>query len=243
MLFAWVARHPLTFLIGTLVCAVVLGVTGQSLHDVSWLPVFALVTGLTFALIGLSMVGTLRYHPAVLTARPAEQAFATARNPALLFMAAAFTFLGASLVSENINDIAEAEDLWVLDAVTSTLWVLLVVLQWYSALGARGVRLRPDGIHDQQPLGSLFIPWEALAVPFGATPKSAVQLYLNYQQPRLIRKRGFRPGAQVLTSGTDSGYLAWVIHEYLTSPERRPAIGTDAELHRLSAGYETSSPR
>ena len=243
MLFAWVARHPLTFLAGTLVSAIVLGVAGQSLHDLRWLPVFTLVAGLTFALIVLSLFGTLRYHPAVLTVRPDEPAFATARNPSLLFTAAAFTFLGASLVSENVRDIAEAEDFWLLDAGTSTLWVLLIIFQWYSALNRRGIRLRPDGILDQQPLGSLFVPWEALAVPFGATPKSTVQLYLNYQQPQLIRKRGFRPGAQVLATGTDAGYLAWVIHEYLTSPERRPAIGTDAELHRLSAGYEISSPR
>jgi hypothetical protein len=38
-----------------------------------------------------------------------------------------------------------------------------------------------------------------------------------------------------LATGGNADYLAWVIHEYVTRPDRRSAVGTTAELRRLTA--------
>ena len=167
---------------------------------------------------------------------PSEPAFATAFNPSLLFSAAAFTFLTGWLVSENIGDIASGEDPWTSDTVVSVLWVLLVAFQWWVAWGRAGTQLRPDGVHDRQPLGSLFVAWDALTPTTAATPRGGTQLTLHYRQPHRVRRRGFRPGGRtVVATGSDAGYLARVIHEYVTHPEHRPAIGTTAEQRRLTA--------
>ena len=38
---------------------------------------------------------------------------------------------------------------------------LVVPLLWYVVLGPFGAVLRPDGLLDRQPFGSLFVPWAA----------------------------------------------------------------------------------
>lgn len=152
-----------------------------------------------------------------------------------MFSAAAFILLAGSLVTEDIGDIVDGEELWILNVVTTGLWVFVVGLYLYLALGSFGVRLRPDGVHDRQPFGSLFVPWDAFAPGYPAVPVKNSQLTLYYQRPELIRRRGIRPAVNSLATGTDAAYLAAAIHQYVAYPEHRSAIGSDTELRRLTA--------
>jgi hypothetical protein len=233
--FTMVARRRRLFLAGVLASAVTLGAVAQTLHDDRWFLLSTAITGLTFGLLFLALVAAVRYRPRFLVQMPGEAGVATALNPSPVLMAAAFSFLVGGLAGESIGDIVRGEDTWTSDVVTIVGWPLLVALQWYVAWVLPGVRLRPDGVHDLQPLGSLFVPWDAFDTSVAATPRNTAQLTLTYRQPQLVRRRGFRPGANTLVTGSNADYLASVIHEYVSHPDHRPAIGGTAELRRLTA--------
>lgn len=226
-----VARRRRPVLIGVLILAVVLGILVQA----GPLPSAAALFVLVLAMIVLAFLVGQLYHPAVLTARPEPPAILAAPGLAPVFSATAFMLLAGVLVTEDVSDIVDREELWGLNVVTVILWVLVVALHLHVAWGSYGVRLTPEGVHDRQPLGSLFVPWEAFAPDYPAVPVRGNHLTLYYQRPDLVRQRGLRPSRHSLPSTTDATYLANVIHQYVSCPERRPDIGTEAELRRLTA--------
>ena len=175
----------------------------------------------------------MRYRPAALTVSRREQAFIAPPGPQPVFQAAAFTLLGGLLVSDKIGDIINREWLWPVDAGLAMMWVLLVATHWKLASGGYGLRLRPDGVLNRQPLGSQFIPWDAFVPAFPVFP-GGKGLAAYYQRPELVRNRGIGVSRDTLPAPTDPAYLARVIHEYVNHPERRAAIGSEPELHRIT---------
>ncbi|MET0422425.1 MAG: hypothetical protein ABW046_01025, partial [Actinoplanes sp.] len=231
---AFVARWRLPVLLGTLVLAVVLGVAGQT--DVTWLPASLIAFSLAMLLIIVGAVTTLRYRPAGLVRAGSPPEFQVPPHPFAVFTAAAFTLLGGMLIAQNIGDIVEDGTWWPLSAAMALLWVLLLAFQWRTALGDFGLRLRPDGIVNRQVIGSQSVPWEAFATEYPALPDGRNRLALRLARPDLVQRRGaLMPGPGTLMTAGDPGYLSWLIHQYVADPERRAAIGTEAELSRLDA--------
>ena len=233
--FAAVAGRTRLFLLGVFLVAVIVGVLAELSSWNIWLGLFSVASVLVLLFLTLSLVAAVRYHPAVLSVRPEMPAFVTAVNLAPVFSAAAFILLAGGLVAGDVMDIVNGEEIWVLDVVTAGLWVFVVALHLYVALGPFGVHLRPEGLYDRQPFGSLFVPWDSFAPDYPAVPVKNSQAALYFQRPEPIRRRGLRPSAESLATGTDAAYLAAAIHHYVSCPERRSAIGTEAELRRLTA--------
>ena len=121
------------------------------------------------------------------------------------------------------------------------MWVLLVATHWKLASGGYGLRLRPDGVFNRQLLGSQFIPWDAFVPAFPVFP-GGKGLAVYYQRPELVRNRGIGVSRDILPAPVDPAYLARVIHEYVNHPEHRAAIGSEPELHRVTAGTGSISP-
>jgi hypothetical protein len=234
--FTAVSRWRRPILLVALVAAVALGVLGESSGPGTWLPASGAWIGLMVVLLALSAVSMSRYHPVALVARPLEQAFAVRPNPALVFSATAFLIQGGFLMADGIHDIADGEEAWGFSAAIVGLLVVALLLHLRLAWGWWGVRLRPDGVHERQALGSRFIPWDALVPAYPAVASGSQKVALYYARPELVRRRGLRIGdKQVAAGSVDAAFLARAITEYVTRPEYRPAIGTEAELRRLTA--------
>lgn len=118
----------------------------------------------------------------------------------------------------------------------SALWVLALTVLARAVWVGFGVRLRPDGVVDRRLVGSLFVPWEALAAEIPPMSARRSQVVLAYRDPRLVQSFGIGKSGNVITAGNvDNRFLARAIQEYVRHPEYRSAIGTPAELHRLHA--------
>jgi hypothetical protein len=230
--FGAVARHRWLFLAGALVLAVAAGLVVQS----DRLNMFVVLFGLMLPLLALSGLATLRYRSHALLVRPEPRAFATEANVGAMLMAASFFILAGCLVVEDLTDIVAREEFWALNVTTAVLVLLAAGLHGYGAWGPFGVRLSPAGVHDRSLLGSLFVPWEAFAPGCPAVPANGNRngLILYSARPELVRRRGVRVGFPFAPTGIDADFLAHVIHRYVAGPEHRPAIGTEAELHRLT---------
>jgi hypothetical protein len=195
----------------------------------SWLLAFSVMMVLTVVLYGLSILTILLYHPRFLLARPALGAFDAPLNPSRVLHAAAFLFLGTSLITQR-----RGVALGVVGTIAVT--VLLIVTAGIFYLGWRwhGVRLTRDGITDREPFGSLFVPWAALAAHDPAVSIGRNQIALYFDRPELVVSRGYRPGtSHFLSAGADADLLVRTITAYVTDPDRRASIGTEAELGRL----------
>lgn len=197
-------------------------------------PIAFAVAAVTYVL-GLS--ATNRYRPAFLTANSSRSAFDTPVSPAqfLVFTAfLAFNTHSLTVLRPEADDLAffRVADP-VLDAVLLALLALLFTTAWRDL----GVRLRPDGLLDRQALGSLFVPWEAFEP--GQPPVIGAknsELVLTYRHPELVRRRGVIIfGRRALRiQNVDRAFLATIIDHYVRHPELRPAIGSSAELSRLT---------
>jgi hypothetical protein len=228
--FTAFARRRRLALLVVLLLAVMLGVLGNSGDWDIWFQAFAVV------LVVLSVVSAARYHPAVLVARPKEPAFAAPPDPGRVFLAAALLLQGGQVLADNLHDIRQGDALTGLSAALVGLWVLGLALLWRTTWGWFGVQLRPEGVYDRQPLGSLFTPWDALVRAYPAAASGAHRVALHYQRRELVRQRGLRSGgATIATVSIDAAFLARAIQEYVSHPEYRSAIGTGAELRRLTA--------
>lgn len=234
--FTAVGRWRRPFLLAVLPLAVALGVLTESDDRATWLPSFGVWAALIVVLLTLSLVAAVRYRSATLVARPKEPSFAARPNPAPVFVAAVVLIEGSILLADNIHDIVDGEELSVVLGVPNiVLWTAVVLVQWRLTWGWWGVHLGPDGVHDRQVLGSLFIPWDALVPAYPALP-SGRRIAFHLQRPELVRRRGIHPGGGSVQAGSvDAVFLARAINEYLNHPGHRPAIGTEAELRRLTA--------
>ncbi len=105
----------------------------------------------------------------------------------------------------------------------------LVVAAWRGT----GVDLRPDGLVNREPPGTLSVPWEAidpgLPLPFARVDR----LGLRYVRPELVRRRGLAFRHSVACDSVDSGFLGRAIRYYLDNPGARAAIGTEAGYRDL----------
>ncbi|GIF21472.1 membrane protein implicated in regulation of membrane protease activity [Actinoplanes tereljensis] len=228
--FRLVARGRHAFLLAALGLAVVLSVVADR-GSRSWVVAFGALTVLTVSLYGLSVVAILLYHPRRLLVRPSLRAFDTPLNPNRTLHAGAFTFLGAGLLVQRAGDQDRSGELWQFGVVASIALAVLTVVIWYLGWRWHGVRLTPDGLIDRQPFGSVFVPWAALAADEPAVSIGRNQIALYFEHPELVVKHGYRPGSShFLTAGADADLLAGVIAGYVAEPERRAAIGTEAEL-------------
>jgi hypothetical protein len=231
------ARWPLVTSAVALVSAAVLQ-TVRQVTDFGHTWLFSLAVGvvLPFALILWSASFARSYHPATLVARPSVPAFDVPVNPGAVLGAAGYTFLVANVVRGSVSDVAAGQDVW-FSVVLAVLVLLLVVPFWRLALGRAGVRLSPDGIHDRQVIGSLFVPWDALATPEPARAYDTQRVILSFAHPEQVRRRGLRIGDRTWlpASGVDAEMLAGAIHEYVNRPDLRASIGSPAELERLRA--------
>jgi hypothetical protein len=233
----WVARWRVAVLTVALVTAVVLQVLLQTTeNDPAWQ--LRLAAGILpfVALVLWSAVSARSLHPAKLVARPEVPAFDVPANPAVVLGAAGYTFLVATMVSGWVRDIASGTDLWFSVSFAVPMAAMLAAF-WWSALGRFGVRLTPDGIVDRQVFGSLFVPWDALATPCSAYPHDAHQVTLYLAHPQLVRRRGLRSGGptSLPAAGVNAELLARTIHEYSNHADLRSAIGSAAELDRITA--------
>ncbi|WP_285549021.1 hypothetical protein [Actinoplanes regularis] len=234
--FGWVARRRVAVLAVALLVAVVFEalrqISGDD-HFMRSLLTFVLPMMLLLA-VGLA---ARSFRPAKLVARPGLPAFDASADPGTILASAAFTFLVVHQLGELMTDIvAYPAELWFL-MIFGVLNICMLIPFWRAGLGRIGVRLRPDGIIDRQLCGSLFVPWEALALPHPAFAYKPQQVTLLLADPGLVRKRGLRAGspASIPALGVNAELLARAIHEYAHRPELRPAIGSEAELARFMA--------
>jgi hypothetical protein len=220
-----IIQPRVALLAGVLVIAVALAVLQRQR---SW-HLYQASTALFVLLMLAFLVAGLGAHHA---RRPAtflirDGAFAAPPDASVVLAAGAQTVLAvysASLI-HVVTHLGFGIRLGPLETVVLTLSFLLLPLAWYRALGPFGPVLRPDGLLDRQPFGSVFVPWTA-----GPTAESTTTgVRLRIGRPELIQRRGWRPGTLIRT-GADRAFTAWAINLYAQRPDLRSAIGTEDGL-------------
>ena len=194
-------------------------------------------TGGIFAVAGLlTWQAAVRWRPAALVRRVQPPGFEAPASPLAVLAFTTLLPFATEQVSTAVDRVAKRIDLWWLDIPTSALWVLALTVLARAVWVGFGVRLRPDGVVDRRLVGSLFVPWEALAAEIPPMSARRSQVVLAYRDPRLVQSFGIGKSGNVITAGNvDNRFLARAIQEYVRHPEYRSAIGTPAELHRLHA--------
>jgi hypothetical protein len=223
-----VVRRRLTFLIGVLVTAVVLGVlAGGEIPVVS--AVGRAVLGLLWPALALgTLVASIVRRPRTFLVR--ERTFTTLPSLDAVLFGGTCTVMCVAIVAQTVHNAHRGLGVDSFQITVLVLLLLLFPLQWYTVLGPFGIVLRPDGVLDRQPRGSIFVPWEAGA----AAEPTRNGVKLNFARPDLVVRRGFRPGT-TLRTGADPGFTARAINLYAARPDFRTAIGTDEGLLRLTA--------
>ncbi|WP_030443779.1 hypothetical protein [Actinoplanes subtropicus] len=221
-----IISHRLAFLVGVLVTAVVLAVLVQA----KVLVVAEVCAALLFVLwLGLPIAGLIALnarHPETFLVR--DGAFTTPPNATAVLSAGMFTVMPMAVAALAVTEGRFSNGVDRFKIAVVVLLLLLLPLQWYSVLGPFGVFLRPDGVLDRQPFGSIFVPWDA--VPAAQPTSSGIMLRIVH--PELVIRRGFRPGTTIRT-GADRGFTAWAINLYAARPDYLHTIGTDEGLLRL----------
>jgi hypothetical protein len=223
---AMLVRHRLGFLIGVLAVALGLGAVGLArIPGVSTVVMLAL--GLVWAGLGLASIVALNAS-APQTFQVRDGAFTTAPSATAILTSGSLTVMSIALTAQQVYEIERGWGVDPFQVVVVLLLILLTPLQWRSVLGPYGMRLRPDGLYERSPLGSLFVPWDA-----GVTAEPArYGLRLRLGRRDLLVRRGFRPGAG-LSTGADRGFAAWAVNIYAARPDLRPSIGTPDGLRHL----------
>jgi hypothetical protein len=183
----------------------------------------------------LAIVAGLRYRPAALVARPDVPSFDAPMGPAGVYYFTGFLGIFLLNLSVLIGNIVDRETLWQLDLALAALFVAALTLWFRAAWGLTGVSLRPDGVLDRGITGSLFVPWSAFTGDRPVWPTTSMsRLTIKYQGE--ARVRGLVPtGRRAITAqSVDPWYLTRAIHHYVVNPDRRPAIGTEAEHRHLA---------
>ncbi|MEU1836369.1 hypothetical protein [Micromonospora chersina] len=184
--------------------------------------------------LGLLAVVALAGRPAVFIVRPAEPSFSAPPGSRALLMPLAMT-VWASVEAGSLVGSARSHDLPLRDAVVVILWMVGAGVFLARAWRGLGVQIRPDGLRWRELAGSVSVPWDALAAGRPLRPAARTRtLALTYARPELVRRRGLVFGHQLLSIDTVAGwFVADAIRDYVTHPERRAAIGTQAEYDRL----------
>jgi hypothetical protein len=105
-------------------------------------------------------------------------------------------------VSTTVDRVAKQIDPWWLDILISALWLLVLTALVRAAWAGFGVRLHPDGVVDRSRslIGSLFVPWEALAAQIPPVSSRRAVVTLAYRDPRLVRGFGLGKREGVITA-------------------------------------------
>jgi hypothetical protein len=234
-----------------MVCLQLATAPGTAVRVTLPLPLLVLTpVALVLALTALSQV-----RPAVFTVDSRTAAFRTPPHAAHVYTAVGVIFAGAGEVSfrlalpvarpdSAVNDLA-----WqllngcftVTTAVIVVAGARLVVSAWRSV---GGVRLEPAALVDKSPLGTLIVPWEALAptYPYPSAPTEK-HLVLTYARPELVRRRGLRfSRRRINTDNIDTVFLGYAIAYYVAYPQMRSTIGTMAGYAELLRGHRPGRP-
>lgn len=184
----------------------------------------------------LTWLTAVRYRPATLVRCGKPPSFDAPPSPLPILGLTALLPIVAEQVSTTVDRIAKHIDLWWLDTPSSTMCLLLTVLLTRAVWTGFGVRLRPDGIVDRRLLGSLFVPWEAIATELPAATSLQAKVVLAFRNLVLVRGSGVGRRDYAITAiSIDNRFLNRTIQEYASHPQYRSAIGTVEELHRLHA--------
>lgn len=224
-----VARHRLAFLVGVLVTAVILGVLRQMAIPVVSAASLPLLWALWLGLGGVGLFAGNAPRPETFVVR--EGTFTAPPIAGAVLYGGALTVMFVVFADQAVNEAHRGLGVDAIRISSLVLLALLVPAQWYSLLGPFGMFLRPDGIVDRQPLGSIFVPWQAGAtaepIPYGVK--------LTFARPDLVVRGGLRRGRAIRT-GTDPGFTAWAIALYTARPALQTTIGTDEGLLHLIPG-------
>ena len=214
-IFAAVSRWRVPILLGFLVVAVGLsaGLETGYLGDAYFFLSLVFSMGPLF----LGIAAMLKYRPATLVQAPGSPDLVSVANPGMVLFAGGYTVLGANLVADGVGDLV-AGDAWWPGQASQFLWVLLLAFWWYLALGPFGLRLTPDGILQRHPLGSQFVPWDAVT---WARPGRQNRVYFGVTDPARVVRRGFGP--RFLTPQSDAAYVASAINARTGRPEPQAA--------------------
>ncbi|MFG3297652.1 hypothetical protein [Micromonospora chersina] len=188
---------------------------------------------LALAVLVLSVI-VMGIRPASFVVLPQVPAFATPAPAWKVFFALGFLGPASASVGAMVRS-ARAGMVSTLDVVLTFSWLALVALLLVEAWRGHEVQLRPDGIRHRWILGSLTVPWKALAA--AQVPPAADRpwrLRMTFAEPLLVRRRRIPWSRNALrTDSVDARFLAAAIRHYVGHPEHRAAIGSQAEYGRL----------
>ncbi|WP_157752126.1 PH domain-containing protein [Actinoplanes derwentensis] len=232
-------RNRVAVLVVAVVLAIGLGVLRETAsrdgRDLIFLTGIVVIIGS----LALALAAIYGYHPAALVVRPDLPAFETHPPAGQVLLFAALTVQGGTTVTGLIMDAVNGEEYWTFGLPAMALWLIAIGFAWWQMLRPGGVRLRPDGVEDRQPFGSMFVPWEAFTgVPYPALVVGRSKITLTFADSALVRTRGWRPiGPALPANAVDARFLTYAIHEYAHRPELRAVIGTEAEYDRLTGAW------
>ncbi|MEV1286350.1 hypothetical protein [Micromonospora sp. NPDC049679] len=242
-IFAATARHRRFILVVGVVMSAGYGVARWLMPSLGrQLFPFQGVVVLVFAL--LALIGWVRQRPAAFVVQQRVPSFNAPASGAAVYHALFLFGLFVQQV-ELLVRMIHSRHLWWPFSFTGVLGLVLVGLLVAGAWRGLGVQLRPDGLRDRDVLGSFPVPWDALPVAHPPTHNNKTTLRLRYARPELVRRRGLSLSRSLLRADNiDARFLAAAIRHYVTHPEHRTAIGTEAEYHRLlHALAETTGTR
>ncbi len=198
----------------------------------------------------LILVALARPRPAAFVVDVQASAFRTVSQPGHVFNAASSVLLSATLVTSRVvapdRDGAAGWD-W-MSGTLDVLGVVLVVLAAVTVAAVwrgNGLWLRPAGLMERNPLGSLTVPWNALSTrSLPPTTPSAQSLRLVYTRPDLVRRHGLAIiRRRISTDTVNALFLVHTLHHYLTNPEQRQSIGTESGYAELLRALHSATPR
>ncbi|WP_432978961.1 hypothetical protein [Dactylosporangium sp. CA-233914] len=255
-MFAGTAQHPRLVLGGAVGVAVgLVGVgllTAPESDSRHAMPALLSLLGLASAVMALA--AWFRARPAAFVVDQRTVAFRTLRWPGHVYNATTAVIFSATQVAfwlsipDGNQDPAFDDPAWHLQrsilgamaVVLAALSIVLVLAAWRDI----GVQLRPDGLVDRSPLGTLTVPWDALSTD--SLPQSqptATSLLLTYVRPDLVRRHGVPfSRRRIRTDAVNALFLANAIHYYLVNPQHRQAIGTEAEYDDLRSALFRTRP-
>ncbi|MEU9825117.1 hypothetical protein [Micromonospora chersina] len=190
--------------------------------------------------LGLLAVAILAERPAVFIVRPTESSFSAPPSSHALGIPLVLT-VGASSEAGSLVGAVRSHDLPLRDAVVVVFWMVGAGVLLARAWRGLGVHLRPEGLRWRELAGSVSVPWDALAPGRPLRPAARTKtLALTYARPEQVRRRGLVLGHQLLSIDNVAGwFVADAIRHYVGHPERRAAIGTEAEYGRLLHAIRT----